>query len=288
MELQDPFVYSDLVVEGVIEEISKVTVPIADYLPGIAGRDIPMAIMKFRIDKVLIGYQPTRYVSIVANVLTSPSVYHFDFTEGERYILCLYLPAKGKLFESGKYLVRSDTERFLLKETRWIQGAKSNQLADGKLEELYDVIEKVRRDRSIEHLTKEAELIVRGVVLESWEISEQNDEGIIDKDITRTRFAVRSVLKGTFEESSIIISTIGEGFYTPSWRKRVPDMNIGEEWILFLKSAEEPGYYPFAGVNGLFMVEGHDLLRNNHNRVPLGLSAKQLETEVLQIVEGGE
>lgn len=286
-ELSEQFIYSDLVVQGVIEGISKVKIPIDDYLPGVIGPDIPMAIMIFRVDTVLIGYQPGKHISIVANVLTSPSVYHFDFVEGERYILSLHLPAKGKLFELGKYVVGSDSHKFLLNGTRWIQGGKVNQLAEGELQELYDILSKVNHDRSVEHLTKEAELIVRGLVLDSWETREQTREGI-DKHITRAKFAVRSVLKGTLKDSSLTISMIDRGFYEPSWRTHVPDMHIGEEWIMFLKCAEEPGCYPFAGVNGLFMVEGRELLRNNKNRMHIGLFVEQLEKEVSQTVEGGE
>ena len=70
-DIHDCFIYSDLVVEGVIEKISKVTVPMEDYLPGLIGPDIPMVIMDFRIDTVLVGYETARHIEIVANNFTS-------------------------------------------------------------------------------------------------------------------------------------------------------------------------------------------------------------------------
>ena len=100
LEIEKPFIYADLVVEGVIEKITRVTVPQEDYLPGIFGGDMPMAIMEFRIDSVLVGYQPKDYIDIVAGVWTSPSVYHFDFVEGDRYILSLKLPTICLLYTS--------------------------------------------------------------------------------------------------------------------------------------------------------------------------------------------
>jgi len=124
-------------------------------------------------------------------------------------------------------------------------------------------------------------------VLDSWKVEEQTEEGIT-KRIIRTRLDVYDVLKGTVEESSISISTIRKGFYSPEWRMRVPDLKIGEEWILFLKSADEPGYYPFAGVNGLFLVEGDDLYRNNNSRILLHISPEELEAKVRLALEGGE
>lgn len=282
--LEEVFSYADLVVEGVIEKITRVTVPYDDFYPGGSGPEMRMAIMDFRIDTVLVGYQPKDHIDIVAGLWTSPSVYYFDFEEGEKYILSLYFPTTGRLFESGRYIVGTDSAKFLLNGTRWVQGSKGNRLAEGELPALYDVLEKVRRDRSIEYLTKEAELIIRGVVLDSWAVDERTG-GCIDKHIIQTRFDIHDILKGIVEESSITISTIIKGLYSPSWRMRVPDLEIGEEWILFLKSAEEPGYYPFEGVNGMFMVEGNALVRNNNNRVTTGITVDHLMAEVNRIVK---
>lgn len=283
--LEELFLYSDLVVEGVIEEITKVTVSWTDIHPDLMAQDIPMAIMDFRIDKVFVGYQTAEHIEVVAYNLTTSAPYHFDFVEGDRYILSLKRPTMGKLFEPGRYLVRSDDAKFLIKGSSWIQGEKIKPMAEGQLTELYTVLDKVQRDRSIERLTKQAELIVRGKVLDVWESDEQTAKGR-DKHITRVKLAVQSVMKGTIKSDSVVVSMISRGFYKPAWRTRVPDMHKGEEWIMFLKSAEEPGFYPFAGVNGLFLVEGDVLIRNNNSRIILHFSPKQLEAQVNQAVKG--
>ena len=285
--LEEVFRYADLVVEGAIEKISKMTVPHEDYLPGIVGGDIPMAIMDFRIDTVLVGYQSANNIEVVANVLTYPSKYHFDFIEGDRYILSLKLPTIGKLFEPGRYLVRSDYAKFLIQGSHWIQGERIKPIAEGSIEELYAILEKVRRDRSIEQLTEQAELVVRGKVLDVRESTEKDDRGR-EKDIIRVELDVQSVMKGAIKGNSVVVSMINRGFYSPSWRTRVPDMHEDEEWIMFLKYADEPGYYLFAGVNGLFLVEGDDLYRNNNSRILLHFSPEDLESRVNQAVKGGE
>lgn len=285
--LEEVFRYADLVAEGVIEKISKVTVTWKDIHPHQIEQEIPIAIMDFRIDTVLVGYQRARHIDVVAyNFMTSaPS--HFDFIEGDRYILSLKLPTTGKLFEPGRYLVRSDYEKFFIQGTRWIQGEKTRPMAEGQLEELYAILEKVRRDRSIERLTEQAELIVRGKILDVWESGEQTTEGY-EKHINRVKLAVQSIMKGAIKSDSLVVSMISIGGYEPPWRTRVPDMHKDEEWIMFLKYADEPGYYPFAGVNGLFLVEGDDLYRNNNSRILLHFSPEELEAKVSQAVKGGE
>jgi hypothetical protein len=281
--LEELFRYSDLVVEGVIEKISKVTVSTKDISPNLISHDMPMAIMAFRKDTVLVGYQTERRIEIVDYVTTTP--YHFDFVEGDRYILTLRVPATGgRLFEGARFLAVSGHGKFLIKGSRWIQGDRINPIAEGQLNELYALLGEIQRDRSIERLTQQAELIIRGKVLDMWQGKEQTVEER-DKHITRVKLAVQSVMKGAFKSGSLVISMIGVGGYEPLWRTQVPDMHKGEEWIMFLKYADEPGYYPFAGVNGLFLVEGDELIRNNNNRIILPFSPEQLEAEVSQIVK---
>ncbi|HUV36706.1 MAG TPA: hypothetical protein VMX58_07195, partial [Patescibacteria group bacterium] len=285
--LEEVFRYADLVVEGVIEKISKVTATWKDIHPGLSEHEVPIAIMHFRIDTVLVGYQTARNIEIVAYDLTTSAPYHFDFIEGDRYILILRVPARGKIFEGGRFQAGSDAGKFLIQGLRWVQGERIKPMATGQLEELYDILENVRRDRSIERLTEQAKLIVRGKVLDVWESAEQTAEGY-DKHITRVNLAVHSVMKGDIEGDSVVVSMISIGGYEPPWRTRVPDMHEGEEWIMFLKHADEPGYYLFAGVNGLFLVEGDDLYRNNNSRILLHFSPEDLEAQVNGALKGGE
>lgn len=286
--LEELFRYSDIVVEGVIEKISKVTVPDTDIFPSLAGGlSIPMAIMDFRVDTVLVGYQMKRHIEMVVYITTYP--YHFDYIEGDKHILALRVPGikVGRLFEGGRFLVISGHGKFLIEGSRWIQGDRVKPIAEGQLKELYDILGRAQRDRSIQQLTQQAELIVRGNVLDVGESKERTAEGR-DKHITRVKLAVQSVMKGAIKGDSLVVSMISMGFYEPSWRTQVPDMHKGEEWILFLKYADEPGYYPFAGVNGLFLVEGDVLIRNNHNRIIVPFSPEQLEAQVSRVVKAGE
>jgi hypothetical protein len=279
LRLENSFIYADLMVEGVVEKITTVTVPPGDYAPGSPGLNMPVAIILFRVNRVLLGYPQPERIEIVARKWGSPSHYCFDLQEGDRYILNLHYGDTGKLFEPGRYFTRDDSERFLVKNSEWIQGRKDQPLARGELKTLYDAIQKAAEERSLEVLTHRADLIVRGRVVEIANPHDLTATGQ-EKNIQKVRLVVDSTMKGKVKDYSIIISMINVGLYEPSWRTRVSDMHIGEEWIAFLKYAEEPGYYPFAGVNGLFMIKGDKLIRNNNNQLATTYSPKQLELEV--------
>lgn len=286
--LEELFQYADLVAEGVIENIEKVTVSWADIHPELSEHDVSISIMDFRVDAVLVGYQKAKHIEVVAYNLTTSAPSHFDFNEGDKYILSLKRPTTGKLFEAERYLVRSDYAKFHINGSKWIQGEKSNPMAEGQLKELYGILENIQRERSIEQLAEKAEFIVRGKILDVWDSNEKTAKGR-DKHITRVKLTVQSVMKGAIDSGSIIVSMIGRGGYQPSWRASVPaNMQVGEEWIMFLKSAEEPGFYPFAGVNGLFLVEGDLLIRNNNSRIILHFSPEQLVSQVKQAVLGNK
>lgn len=285
--IEKSFVYSDLAVDGIVEKITTITVPMEDYAPGAPGPNIPVAIVLFKVNRVLIGYPRPERIEIVARKWASPGHYCFDLQEGDRYILNLHYGDTGKLFEPGRYFTRDDSERFLVKDSRWIQGRRDQPLAEGDLKTLYDAMRRVAEDRSVEVLTQRADLIVRGRVVE---IKEPHDLTALgqEKHIQKIKLLVESTMKGKVNGDYIIISVINVGLYKPSWRTRVADMHVDEEWIAFLKYAEEPGYYPFAGINGLFMIKGDKVIRNNNNQSVTTYSPKQLEQEALKAVAEGE
>lgn len=287
LQLDKLFIYSDLVVDGIVEKITTIVVPPGDYAPGVLGPDMPIAIILFRVNSVLLGYPQPEYIEIVARKLGSPGHYCFDLQEGDRYILNLQYGDTGKLFEPGRYFTRDDSERFLIRNSEWIQGRKDRPLAKGELAVLYDAIQKVADERSLESLTRRADLIVRGKVIEIVKPHDLTAMGQ-EKNIQKIRLMVESTMKGEVKDSSIVISIINVGLYKPSWRRHVSDMHIGEEWIAFLKHAEEPGYYPFAGVNGMFMIKGDKVIRNNNNQLVTTYSPKQLEMEAIKAAAEGE
>jgi hypothetical protein len=283
--LEKSFVYSDLVVDGVVEKITTVKMPHGDFVPGAAGPNIPVAIIFFKVNRVLLGYPQPDRIEIHA-IISKTDHNYFDLAEGDRYVLSLHYGG-GKCF-SGKYISRMTHERFFIEDSRWFQGRKDRPIAEGDVQGLYAAIEQAAAERSFEVLTRRADLIVRGKVVAitgaDGSMSEKDESGI-----QRVTLAIQSVVKGVVEDDSLVLSLQTKyGVRRLSWGVLVPSMHVGEEWIAFLKYADDPGYYPFAGVNGLFLVKGDSVIRDNWNEMVTGSSLRQMELDLRRMAAQGE
>ena len=286
--LEELFRYSDLVVEGIVERITTVVAPAEDYAPGAPGPSMPFAIILFRVNRVLLGYTQKEHIEIVAMKWESPGQYCFDLQKGDRYIMSLLYSNKGRLFEQGRFFTRLNAERFLVKDLKWFQGRKDQPVAEGDLQELYALVEQAAIERSYSVLTRRADLIIRGkVVATTWTRDSRSDGE--ESGIQRVTLTIQSIIKGDAKGDSLVLSLLTKyGTRKLPWGVLVPPMHVGEEWIAFLKHADDPGYYPFAGVNGLFMVKGDSLIRNNWNEMETGYSARQMELDLIRMAAQGE
>lgn len=286
--LEKSFIYSDLVVEGVVEKITTIAVPMENYAPGVPGPNIPVATILFKLNRVLLGCPQPDCIEIFS-VISKTNHNYFDMAEGDRYILSLhYGGGKRESFFSGKFISRMTPERFFIEDSRWFQGRKDQPIAEGDLRGLYVAVERAAAERSLEVLTRRADLIVRGKVVATAgadsSMSEEDESGI-----QRVTLAIQSVVKGDVKNDSIVLSLQTKyGVRRLSWGVLVPSMHVGEEWIAFLKYADDPGFYPFAGVNGLFLVKGDGIIRDNWNEMVTGYSLRQMELDLRRITAQGE
>jgi hypothetical protein len=279
--------YADLVVEGEVSGISRVTVPSRDFFMSVPhGPDLSMALIEFSVKKVLIGDWDAESVP-VAGFVSFAGEYHFDLEEGDAYILALKKHhGGGGLFESTKFILRSDASKFLIRDGSFIRGSKKNPMQEGKLSDLYVAIRAIREQRSIKNIAREADIIARGTVTG---ISEENDapSGEDDTKFHYVKLRIHSWIKGRIEGDVLTVGMIKEGLYRPPWRTKVPDMHEGEEWYVFAKWNDEIGYYPFAGVNGLFRIEGDRIIRDNLNTIYLTFDPEGFEKEISTSIQKG-
>ena len=147
------------------------------------------------------------------------------------------------------------------------------------MKDLYKAFDELNAERSIETLVKKADLIARGTVEKTWREKEDIEHGT-PKKLSKAKININRILKGKLDNNKIIITMIARNHYNSLWQTNTPSLKVGEEWFLFLKWADEPGYYPFAGVNGMFKIAGDRLIRRNIDDFVLKKSPKSLEKEI--------
>lgn len=287
-DIHDCFIYEDYVVEGVVVSAKREKIPYKDFFhdvtnPGLLSKKERFGVFEFEVKKELIGNLKRNKITLYAiscyeNRLT-------DIEKGDKYIfsLCSHI-YKGKVF--GIMGVRIC--RFLIRGDSFIRGLKNKPIQKGKVSDLYQAIEEVKELRSIGTITDKAELIVRGTVRDRWTTGDTLSYGL-SKNIERIRLSVEECLKGDYTGDEVEFSVIYMATYNPFWKSRFPELNQGEEWLVFLKLAKEPGYYPFAGVNGMFKLEGEKLVRvNRGSRITLDRSLEEMKDVILREVQGGD
>jgi hypothetical protein len=284
-DIIDDLIYADLVVEGEIVGMSDILVPHGDYFMSMPnGPDLPFKNIKFKVSRALIGEWEDDYVPLMALVSYGDS-YNYDLEVGDKYIIALKLHPGGKgVFSAKQYILRNDSARFLLVGDKFLRGSKRKPVQEGKISDLTSSIGQIKESRSVSTLTHAAEIIIRGVVTGvSKEIEDSScGEKIEYQDIT---VSITSLIKGDIKKDTVKVRMILRGRYFPEWRVKVPEVNDGEEWYLFLKWHQELGYYPFAGVNGMFRIEGNRIIRDNHNTDYLTLDKNSFEKNIIDEVE---
>ena len=283
-DVYDSLIDEDFIVKGTVESIAKEKVRPHDFIPGLRGiLKIPMVRIKFIVSKVLIGDLDKHEITVVG-IDTRREDYAFDLEFGDRYLLALRFTDRGKFNIGGTYILGRDDSRFLIEGNRWFRGRKGDFIGTGRLADLYRAIEEIEKMRRIDSLAREADLIVRGTVLDAW----YEDEGTLSGKTMHVRnveLKLSDVLKGTLKGDVFTFQMLPTVDYRPPWHKLVSVVSPGEKWIVFLKWIPEIGYYPFAGRNGMFKVEDDRLIRDNH--LVLKQAPEHLEEEIARAISRG-
>jgi len=294
-------IYSDYinkayVVEGVIQSPKLKWILHEEYNPytthpALLGKKTQIVEIEFTIENVLIGDLEKKYVTLIGlggRLYSGGKTRDLSELEtGDKIIIPLRYIPKG-MYESGEklFITGCDNSRFLIKGDTFIRGRKSEPIQTGKVADLYKAIEEIKKMRSIEAITEKAELIVQGKVKNRWTTEDTLSNGL-SKHIERVELEIESLFKGNLNNNTVVFSIIIMASYNPPWKTSVPiHINPGEDWIVFLKWAEEPGYYPFAGVNGMFRLKGDKAIRDN--RKPVDNSLKAIKAAISRGISGGD
>ncbi|MBD3425219.1 MAG: hypothetical protein GF417_12350 [Candidatus Latescibacteria bacterium] len=293
-DIYESIIYEDYVVQGVIESINMKWILHEEYNPYIThpallGKKTQIVEINFNIDKVLIGALDKKKITLVGKNQTAGGMTSFllELKEGDRMIIPIKYLNKGEYKSGNKYLlVGWNSSRFLITENYFKRGLKSDPIQTGKMEDLYKAIEEIKEKRSITDIAQEAELIARGTVINKRTTNDTLQSGT-SKEIVKIQLDDFECLKGKLNGDMLEFSIIYMSRYNPPWKMRVPlHINSGEDWLVFLKWAEEPGYYPFAGLNGMFKIEDNKLIRDN--RIVIKKDLKEVKSIIMEAKAGSD
>jgi hypothetical protein len=246
-----PLLYADRIVRGTIESTAVVGIPDTVLYPELAihfqGWKISVLRVTMRVNEVLRGAVLPPGEEHVLIVFQPWNALYFA---GSEMIVCEHYHAGLKAYyQAGQY------GRYIRKRKNWVseetpRGHRSFSDADMRAK---------IASMDLEHVASEAELVIDGDI-DSVAWSEFYGPDSSSAQFVALRFKLRSVDKGTYAADEIEVRALGEGMYLPEWRKHIPrSFQVSQRWICFLRK-NEIGWYPFAGTNGLFRVDGDSLI----------------------------
>ena len=246
-----PLEFGHLVVTGEVEEIRADQIPRGDLFmdpPEVPERlrstPINVQRVRLRVFEVLRGDLGGR----TELTLVVPSFNDSRYAVGDTVALGLcYHPVLHE------YYLQSRFGKYVRRDSAWLCSVPPGErkLSDPELRAMVAATD-------IEHVTRDAELILVGRVRASRETKE-SFEGEVAV-VRRVSFDVLRILKGEAIGDTVSVAMIRAGSYVPAWRKTVPgEFKPGETWYLYLKRGEI-GWYPFAGSNGMLLLQDNHLV----------------------------
>ena len=268
----DPLEYSDMVVEGVIKDVSQTSVPYGDWYLFAKGdeRNIRSLIFRLSIARVIKGEYKDSEISVWAREQIAR-----DVAIGDRIVFAVFFNPD---IEGGVYTVKNPDGLFREKGDKWRDLEHSQAVTLGEIEK------RATRGR-LERVIAIAEVIVTGSIVSITETPVLTEDGQLKGELLKYTVNVDSVLKGEISEPTLTYFD-ATGSYRPDWRTwSIYKPATGERWYLCLKKAE-PGYVLCAGVNSRFKIEGDRLIR--FGNVPYQYSKRALDARVKEEAKAHE
>ncbi len=252
---EDPLQVSDIIVRGVIEDITPIQFDISSGDFGTEPSFIRGSEIRVRVHAVLRGtWHESRISMVVLNDDRS-------LLKGREYILCGSWAKYARTFVTGTHIgiyANGGRGRWIKRPSPWGMATEPDTLSTTEV--------RARLERgSLRYVTRESEVILTGTI-----ISERDSAYAYNGQNGRTKYyllQVDAVLKGRVKARYVTVAIPQLREYVPVPIRPTPPVRRGEEWLLFLKR-EDWGAYPFAGRNSMLLIDGDDLLYNSEVRCP--------------------
>lgn len=255
LEPEDPLQISDLIVRGVVENVTPSQFDISSGEPGTTSVFVRSSVVRVKVWAVLRGSWNAPKISMVV-------LFDYDgLVKGREYIFCGSWRKDKRTFVGGPNIgIYANGGR-----GRWIKRPRpSAPFPTPDTLTTRDVRSRLERG-SLRYVTRQADVILTGTV-----VSERDSAYVKDGQRGRTKcytVKVGDVLKGRATARYITMAIPQRGEYIPVWIRYTPPVRVDQEWLLFLER-EEWGLYPFAGRNSMFLIDGDSLIYNAGVRCP--------------------
>lgn len=247
--------HSDLVVHGIVTDISRDEVPATNLFHADPRTDatITILILRLKLQEVLKGYHSTPDLTLV--VPQGISSIRTDYNVGNEVILSAIY---WQYMKGGAYMVTNDTGCFRNWKGRWFcQNIQSDDETEVPMDSIRAAI-----DRSRPEVVAESAAIVAIATIEKNSSRRPPTENTAsawgDRMITAT---LTNVLTGPSETDVVQFRTMRR------MGDNSPQFTPGEQWLIYL-GRDDDAYFLLDATNGAFRVEGDSLIQANRVVVP--------------------
>ena len=282
---------SELVVHGIITGLdveivpySQLTAPQAPTYgsPLTTGQQpaeptikkFPVTVVEVEINSIIKGSWSKSTVKAALRGDPASGGYYagttYNYEKGEEVILCLHYDPR---VVGDGFLIYGDLGSFVKRDNTWLT-------RDGRSIVYFEDIQMISRALEPDNMTRDADVVAVGTI-ESLQTREFDCGFPIMCIADYVVFRVTKSWKGATTGETILVRALRRGTNL-SWFAPVPELTVGESFMMFLKK-DDVGLYPFAGYNGFLQIVDDELFLNAPVRH--SLSKARLETIVQQEVE---
>ena len=259
--VEDALIHSDLVIRGTLTAYTMEVGTFAEISPGSenGSASFPFTILDIKVAEAINGYCATQRISVAiagsypkgespcSTCVVAPLGLSNDYTVGDEFVLCL---TYSERIRGGMYYLPHDIGRF---------NGEGNEYAceaDGSTISLDEMRASVSRATNLDGLIEKASLVVTGRITE---IEREREARGPERSLVH--IDVDELVAGTHSSKRLVMDVLTIGGGTSERWGNMPDLHAGEDWLLLLARDGEV-FYPVAGSNAMFRIEGDRLLRN--------------------------
>jgi len=268
----DPLQYSHLVIRGVVKNVQVQPMSLEELglVPAedqVARVEVSVSRVTIDVTKVLKGNWQDKEITLVSRDGSRV------FEPAKEYIACALLRGpQGREFyltgrELGLYQRKNGGGWKQSFADDRLHGSAKHQKSKKATISDQELLSRVA-DGNLQHVARSAEVIARGKIVQERVVEYKAPSGASAK-MAEFELQVYESVKGTTPGASLrfVVPHLNL-VYVPSWYRCVPEkLEIGEEWLVFLRKGES-GLYPFAGKNSLLRVDDDQLIYDMRVKAP--------------------